>query len=73
MTMTNPVWFITGASSGLGQALAEAVLERGWRAAITSRNSNALNALASKYGERALALQLDVTDNASIERAVSAA
>lgn len=73
MTMTNPVWFITGASSGLGQALAEVVLERGWRAAITSRNSNALNALASKYGERALALQLDVTDNASIERAVSAA
>lgn len=73
MTMTDPVWFITGASSGLGQALAEAVLERGWRAAITSRNSNALNALASRYGERALALQLDVTDNASIERAVSAA
>jgi len=73
MTMTNPVWFITGASSGLGQALAEAVLERGWRAAITSRNSNALDALASRYGERALALQLDVTDNASVERAVSAA
>ncbi len=73
MTMTDPIWFITGASSGLGQALAEAVLDRGWRAAITSRNSNALNALASRYGERALALQLDVTDNASIERAVSAA
>ncbi|CAM5647753.1 SDR family oxidoreductase [Mycolicibacterium aubagnense] len=73
MTMTNPVWFITGASSGLGQALAEAVLEHGWRAAITSRNSNVLNALASRYGERALALQLDVTDNASIEQAVSAA
>ncbi|HEV2504504.1 MAG TPA: oxidoreductase [Mesorhizobium sp.] len=73
MTMTDPVWFVTGASSGLGQALAETVLERGWRAAITSRNSNALNALTSRYGERALAVQLDVTDNTSIERAIAAA
>ncbi|MFE0015500.1 oxidoreductase [Mesorhizobium sp. NPDC059054] len=73
MTTTNPVWFITGASSGLGKALAEAVLERGWRAAITARNPDALTALASRHDERALALQLDVTDKASIERAVSAA
>lgn len=72
MTTSNPVWFITGASSGLGQALAEAVLERGWQAAITARNSNVLAALVSRHGERALALQLDVTDKGSIERAVSA-
>lgn len=70
---TDPVWFITGASSGLGKALAEAVLERGWRAAITARNSNSLQAFTSKYGERALAVQLDVTDTASIARAVSEA
>lgn len=73
MTATNPVWFITGTSSGFGRALAEAVLERGWRAAITARNSNTLAALASKHGERTLTLQLDVTNKASIERAVSAA
>lgn len=70
---TDPVWFITGASSGLGKALAEAVLERGWRAAITARNSNSLEAFSSRYGERALAIQLDVTDTASIARAVSKA
>jgi NAD(P)-dependent dehydrogenase (short-subunit alcohol dehydrogenase family) len=73
MILTEPVWFITGASSGLGRAVAEAVLERGWRAAVTSRNPKAVAALASRYGERALALQLDVTDNASIDKAVSAA
>lgn len=73
MTLTKPVWFITGASSGLGRAVAEAVLERGWRTAVTSRNPKAVAALASRYGDRALALQLDVTDNASIDKAVSAA
>lgn len=73
MTTITPAWFITGASSGLGKALAEAVLERGWRAAITARNPDALAALASRHGERALTLQLDVTDKTSIEQAVAAA
>jgi NADP-dependent 3-hydroxy acid dehydrogenase YdfG len=73
MTTTNPAWFITGASSGLGRALAEAVLERGWRAAITARNTEALAELASRYGDRAMALRLDVTDKASIDEAVAAA
>ena len=73
MTTRNPAWFITGASSGLGRALAEAILERGWRAAITSRNTEALAELASRHGDRALVLQLDVTDKASIDQAVAAA
>lgn len=73
MTVTDPVWFITGASSGLGRAVAEAVFERGSRAAITARNPEAVAALASRYGDRALALQLDVTDKPSIDNAVSAA
>ncbi|GAA4987992.1 NAD(P)-dependent dehydrogenase (short-subunit alcohol dehydrogenase family) [Nonomuraea thailandensis] len=32
-----PVWFITGCSTGLGRALATAVLERGLRAVVTAR------------------------------------
>ena len=47
MTLTKPVWFITGASSGLGRAVAEAVLERGWRAAVTSRKPQAVAPLAT--------------------------
>ncbi|MER6549691.1 short-chain dehydrogenase/reductase, partial [Streptomyces sp. NPDC001250] len=35
----SPVWFITGCSSGLGRALAGAVLERGWRAVVTARDA----------------------------------
>jgi NAD(P)-dependent dehydrogenase (short-subunit alcohol dehydrogenase family) len=73
MTNASPVWFITGSSSGLGHALAQAVLERGWLAAITARRPEQLADLMARYPDQALALQLDVTDPAAIERAVSSA
>lgn len=56
------VWFMTGASSGFGRALAHAVLARGDRAVITARSTDALEEIASEYGDRALPLTLDVTD-----------
>lgn len=31
-------WLITGCSTGLGRALAAAVLDRGWNAAVTARD-----------------------------------
>ena len=68
-----PIWFITGSSSGLGRALAMAVLERGWRAVLTARSPEALTDLTAAHGERALALALDVTDAASVARATSEA
>ncbi|WP_241299993.1 oxidoreductase [Burkholderia stabilis] len=73
MNDRSPVWFISGASSGLGRALAEAVLERGWRAVVTARRPDSLSDFSRRYGERALLLPLDVTDPASIDRAVEAA
>jgi NADP-dependent 3-hydroxy acid dehydrogenase YdfG len=73
MTIENPVWFITGASSGLGRALSQAVLDRGWRAVLTARRPEQLADLAARHGEKALVLALDVTDAGSIEKAVSAA
>ena len=72
--MTTPTaWFITGASSGFGRALAEAVLERGDRAAITARRTETLQELAAPYGDRALPLTLDVTDDAARRRALAQA
>lgn len=56
------VWLITGASSGFGKALAEAVLARGDSAILTARRLEPLQGIAAGHGERALALQLDVTD-----------
>ncbi|MBW6425623.1 oxidoreductase [Rhizobium sp. XQZ8] len=70
MTTISPIWFITGASSGLGQAVAHAVLERGWKAVITARNTDRLAELSSRHGDRVLALSLDVTDKNSVDRAV---
>ncbi|NKM97002.1 SDR family NAD(P)-dependent oxidoreductase [Rhizobium leguminosarum bv. viciae] len=70
MSSPTPIWFITGASSGLGGALTEAVLARGWRAAMTARRPETLADLTAEHGDRALALALDVTDSNSIASAV---
>jgi NAD(P)-dependent dehydrogenase (short-subunit alcohol dehydrogenase family) len=67
------VWFITGASSGFGKSLAEAVLERGERAVLAARRVDRLEALAKEVGSRALVTALDVTDSEARARAVDAA
>ena len=69
----SPVWFITGCSSGLGRALAGAVLERGWRAVVTARDPRAVADVVAGHGERALPLALDVTDPGQISAAVARA
>lgn len=55
-------WLITGASSGLGHALAEHVLARGDRAVLTASTTAATEELAARHPNTALALRLDVTD-----------
>src|SRR5271155_4318037 len=67
------VWFITGASSGFGQALAEAVLKRGDSAVVAARRAAALDSLATGHRGSALAVGLDVTDAGARARAVEAA
>ncbi|GAB3803818.1 SDR family oxidoreductase [Spirosoma humi] len=67
--MTN-VWFITGSSRGLGRSLTEAVLAKGDNVAATARNPNQLAALAEKYPNQILPIQLNVTDKAQIRAAV---
>ena len=67
------IWFITGCSSGFGHEIAKLVLARGGRAVLTARNPEPLSELAEQYGDRALALRLDVTDTKSIARAVAEA
>jgi NAD(P)-dependent dehydrogenase (short-subunit alcohol dehydrogenase family) len=68
------IYFITGASSGFGHALAEEVLARGDSAVLAARRTDALQALASKYPENALAVAMDVTNpeqrQAGVERAL---
>ena len=62
------VWFVTGAGSGFGHALARAVIAHGDRVVATARDVGALSGLAADHVAR-----LDVTDPAAIAAAVAEA
>jgi NAD(P)-dependent dehydrogenase (short-subunit alcohol dehydrogenase family) len=66
-------WLITGASSGLGRALAEHVLTAGHQVVATARSTSSLDDLRTAYPETAFITTLDVTDPRSIDAAVNAA
>lgn len=70
---TPRVWFITGASRGLGRAFAEAALAAGDRVAAAARTRTALDELAAAHPGRVLPLTVDVTDRAAVISAVDAA
>jgi NAD(P)-dependent dehydrogenase (short-subunit alcohol dehydrogenase family) len=65
------VWLITGASSGFGLAIAEAVLERGDRVVATARRAESIEGLDE--GDRVALVPLDVTDAGQRDAAVAAA
>lgn len=69
----NPVWLITGCSSGFGRELAKLVLERGWRAVVTARDPHGVADIAEGHAERALVMPLDVTRRDQIDAVVAAA
>jgi NAD(P)-dependent dehydrogenase (short-subunit alcohol dehydrogenase family) len=71
MNTPNTVWLITGASSGFGKALAEAVIANGDIAVLTARRLERLQAIARGFEDRVLALAVDITDAAARERAVA--
>ena len=67
---------VTGASRGIGQAIALALAEHGADVALNSRNAEALEKVAAEVeqrGSRAVVVPADVTDRAAIEAMVQAA
>jgi len=66
-------WLITGCSTGLGRALAEAVLAHGDNVVVTARDVTSVQGIAGARPDSALALGLDVTDEAQVTAAVAAA
>ena len=64
---------ITGAARGIGRAFAESYAREGARVAIADINLDGAQQAAEAIGNGAIAVQLDVTDQASIERAVAQA
>jgi NAD(P)-dependent dehydrogenase (short-subunit alcohol dehydrogenase family) len=69
----NRVYFITGASSGFGRALAEAVLIRGDKAVLAARRFTHIEELAAQYKDKAIAVKLDVTNSSERRQAVKSA
>jgi NADP-dependent 3-hydroxy acid dehydrogenase YdfG len=62
--MADPVFLITGASSGIGAATARAAAQGGYRLALAARSVDRLQGLATELGgdERAIAVRCDVTE-----------
>ena len=63
--MASQVWFVTGASRGLGFAIAQAVLEKGDAVVAAARNASRAEQVLGP-SDRVFAVSIDVTDRASI-------
>jgi NAD(P)-dependent dehydrogenase (short-subunit alcohol dehydrogenase family) len=61
---------VTGGTSGLGRAMARALVQAGGRVAVTSRDRQLATASAESLGAGALGIELDVRDPGSVSEAV---
>ncbi|KRD59724.1 short-chain dehydrogenase [Flavobacterium sp. Root935] len=66
----NKVWFITGASKGLGLELAKKLLAEGFKVAATSRSEEALMKVLGNTSENFLPLEMDLVDEKSVKNAI---
>jgi gluconate 5-dehydrogenase len=64
---------VTGGTSGLGRAMAAALVEAGASVVVTSRDRGRAEATAAELGPRAIGVPLDVRDEASVRAGVDEA
>ena len=67
------VWFITGASKGLGYAFTRSALKAGDRVVAVARTIGKLEKLKEEYQDTLLPLKLDITDRKAVFFTVEAA
>ncbi|MEA1072327.1 SDR family NAD(P)-dependent oxidoreductase [Sphingomonas sp. LY160] len=63
--------FITGGTSGIGEATARRLVADGWQVIVTGRRRDRLDALTADVGEGCHPLALDMRDVAGIEPAIA--
>jgi NAD(P)-dependent dehydrogenase (short-subunit alcohol dehydrogenase family) len=71
MKNTKKVWFITGASQGMGLEITKAALNNGDKVIATSRNTNALSEKFGEHEVNLLPIKLDITNEEDVENAIS--
>src|SRR5690349_17115949 len=69
-TVDENVVVITGASSGIGAAVAEILAARGRSVVLVARRRDALEAVAARCGGRARVITADVTERTDVRRVV---
>jgi NAD(P)-dependent dehydrogenase (short-subunit alcohol dehydrogenase family) len=67
---TQKVWFITGASKGMGLETVNAVLKNGGKVAATSRNLKELIDKIGNQNENFLPLEIDITSDEQVKKAI---
>lgn len=67
---TKRVWFITGASKGLGLALAQKLLANGYAVVATSRNKQTLIDEMGAKNDAFLPIEMDLTQNKNVKKAI---
>ncbi|MCQ9635901.1 SDR family NAD(P)-dependent oxidoreductase [Chryseobacterium sp. WG14] len=67
---TKKVWFVTGASKGLGFELVKKLLSEGFQVAATSRTVESLFSTIGETSENFLPLSVNITDNNDIKSAI---
>lgn len=65
------IWFVTGASKGMGLLLTKLLLEKGHKVAATSRNTDSLKSNVGKESDHFLPLGLDITNSEDVKRAIN--
>lgn len=67
------VALVTGAASGLGRGVSQALVARGARVAVVDVDRSGLEAVAAELGANAVTVMADVTDREAVDRAVAEA
>ena len=73
MSDTQKTWFITGASTGLGEALATLLLDKGERVAATFRKPEQVEEFTKRQPGQSLGVLVDVSDAEQVKTAVQQA